>query len=260
MQSPFGRARGKISPTTMFLIAGAALLAAVVIFVLTRRQTEEKKREHLGEIGAVAGFTLERESGINLPFADQSAPGAASDNATLDIPIEWKDIPTAKPKLVERYDELEQKLSRTGDVFDAPVTLRVDRDLPYRVLYLAVTLGAERGFLTFRVACHPGGESNDERYLLLRTPSELNPGKNALLFRLVREGSATRYILGATRIREYDTLAEVASVLKNTAKDDSKVLVLAPSPEMSVQNFVEALNAGTYGGFQTIALYPQKVE
>ncbi len=159
MRSVFGSARGKMTPAVMFLIAAAALLVAALVFYLSRAKVEEKKRSHIGELGRVANFTLQREPGINLPFADQSVAGTQSPETTIDIPVEWKDAQAAKDALAARYDEIEKKLTRDGEVYGETITLHIDRDAEYRMLYLAVLGGVERGFIKLQVPCHPSREA-----------------------------------------------------------------------------------------------------
>ncbi len=260
MRNVFGSARGKMNPAMMFLIAAGALLVAAGVFFMTQRKTEEKKRSHIGELGRVANFTLEREAGINLPFADQAVAGSASADTTIEIPIEWKDVQAAKDALAARYDAMEKKLTRSGEVYDETVTLRVDREAPYRMLYLAVLAGVDHRFVKLQVPCYPSGESREVRYLRIEPPTEFTPGKNVLLFRLLHEGPSTRYIFGVSKIKEFTTLKQAAEAMKNTPKDADKVLVLWPSLDTPVQNVVEALNAATYAGFQKITLNLAKVE
>jgi biopolymer transport protein ExbD len=249
--------RGKINPAVLFVIAAAVVLVAIALFLVTRMRTETKQKEHFGEVGVQSRFKLTRTAGINLPYADQAAAAQVSPDTVVEIPIEWGDATESDKKINERYDAICTKLAKpTGvETYDETITLKVDRDLPYRSLVQAVTLGNDKGFNKFQVACHPR-ESAEVGCLRIDLPTDIPAGKNVLLFRMVKEGEGIRYVFGISKVREYNTLKDATTVMKNTAEKgvEGKILVLQPALEISVQNVVEALNAATFAGFPKITL------
>ena len=259
-----GKKKEKMSPAVLFMIAAGALLVAVALFfVWTPAVRKTKQEKHMGEIGVESKFSPDRTAGINLPYADQAVPGTASPDTTLEIPIEWKgDVKLSEAKFTERYDAIEKTLTKNGEMYDEAVTFRIDRDLEYRTLYQAVSMGVERGFVKFHVACHLGGAggSTEVRYLRIEPPSEFKPGKNALLWRIFREGDQTCYAFGVSQVKKMYSLKAAAGALKITKWDADKVLVLGPALDLSVQNVVEALNVAANAGAPKITLNLTKVE
>ena len=251
--------RGAMSPAMMFLIAAVALLLAVGIYELTKYRRKTKQEEHIGQLGVESKFTLDRVAGLNLPYADQAAVPPGPAELTVEIPIEWgKDKKLAGEEIVKRFDAIASKLTPDGEAYNETITFRIDRDLEYRLLVKAVTTGVEKGFNKYQVACLKRGGSSEVGCLVIDCPTD--PPLGRLLWRLVREGDTILYVFGERQLRKFRTLAEATGALKATTKDPSKPLVLMPSPAISVQNVMEALNSGTYAGFTRITLARMNVD
>jgi biopolymer transport protein ExbD len=248
-----------MTPAMMFLIAAVALLLAVGIYELTKSHRKAKQEEHIGRLGVESKFTLDREAGLNLPYADQAAVPPGPAELTVEIPIEWgKDMKLAGDELAKRFDAITSKLTPDGAIYNETITLRIDRDIEYRLLVQAVTMGREKGFNKYQVACRKRGGSSETGCLVIDLPTD--PPMGRLLWRLVREGDTTLHVFGERQPKTLRTLAEATGSLKATTKDPSKVLVLMPSPEISVQNVMEALNSATWAGFTKVTLARMNVE
>jgi biopolymer transport protein ExbD len=257
MQRIHRSVRGGLSPAMMFLIAALVVLAGVGLWFMTNVRQEHKELEHRGEVGAVATTKLAREAGVNLPFASQAVADTPSPDTVIEIPLEWgNDVAAVRPKLAAQYDAIEKKLTKNGDSYDETITLKIDRDLECRMLYLAVLEGAAtRGFTKFQLACHPTGESREVRYLRIEAPRER---LGTLLLRIFRDGERWRYVLGVTKTEELPSLVKAAARMKELPKLDKngnpRAFSLQAALDLSVEHAVEALNAAAYGGFEKIAL------
>ncbi|HUU42727.1 MAG TPA: hypothetical protein VMX57_03050, partial [Planctomycetota bacterium] len=197
--------RKKMSDQTKILLAGVALLFAVTILLVVRHLAhkdieaeETHKREVIGQTGRQSlDFKLTRTDGIvNLPVAQEAGDLPGGGDRVVEVRYEWRDDrPLAKQKLTEQFRQLASGLSRAEgmNVYDEPVTLRVDRDLEYRFLGLAFLVGRDEGFVNYHIACLTKGTGTDVGYLKVVLPP---PGLQTLLFRMYQQGDYMTYVFG----------------------------------------------------------------
>lgn len=248
--------RGAMTPKLM-LIAGCILLViAAGIFLWTQLVTKPaaKAAATAGKAGHETKTLPSRSSGINLPIADQAADAPSNPALEVDVPVDiGATLDKSKPVLDKRLKEV--AVAAGGDAegtkaLDAVVTLKVDRDLPYKNLVQAVIRGQGCGFSHFRIACiRNAADPSGVGYLRIDLPTEGQP--KTLLFRMVADGSSIRYILGPSK--EVSNLASAMVVLTEAAKlhPDWPVTVM-PSLTLSVQRVADGLNAVTKAGFKSI--------
>ncbi len=268
------------------LVASAflALVAVMLIFWIISRE-REKENLQVGKAGVVT--TKEtlgaREEGLNLPVAREAPAGEASPDSTVEFPLEWgeplrwlegikapktsknpkilqavRDLDTQKKALDAKFKTMAAKFQKVGEdtAIGQPVTLKMDRELPYDAVFHIVGAGVNSGFSKFRLACVRDASTGEMGYFDLLLSRQVT-GTNNLRFRIARRSSGeVVWQLGTGKSRrDYSDLAKVLNTLKNVGKDAPDATVfLSLDPQVSIQLLADALNAVAKSGLKDVRL------